>query len=77
MPSSQEWYGPDAITTKGGALEISLSEKLTHDKEWEGGMMSSWNKVLLASYDNAFLLTITIIAVLHRFVLTATTLRSD
>ncbi|KAH9039938.1 beta-glucan synthesis-associated [Lactarius hengduanensis] len=39
-----EWYDPEAITTKNGALEITLSEKPNHDLQYTGGMMSTWNK---------------------------------
>ncbi|KAF7320123.1 Glycoside hydrolase family 16 protein [Mycena kentingensis (nom. inval.)] len=39
-----EWYDPAAITTKNGALEITLSRKETHDLNYQGGMMSTWNK---------------------------------
>jgi beta-glucanase (GH16 family) len=39
-----EWYDPAAITTKNGALEITLSQKETHGLDYQGGMMSSWNK---------------------------------
>ena len=39
-----EWYDPAAITTKDGALRITLSKKDTHDLHYEGGMMSSWNQ---------------------------------
>jgi beta-glucanase (GH16 family) len=39
-----EWYDPLAVTTKDGALEITLSRKETHDLHYEGGMMASWNK---------------------------------
>ncbi|KAL5519142.1 hypothetical protein ACEPAH_825 [Sanghuangporus vaninii] len=39
-----EWYDPEAITTKNGSLEITLSRKQTHGLNYEGGMMSSWNK---------------------------------
>lgn len=39
-----EWYDPEAITTRNGALEITLSRKETHDLNFEGGMMSTWNK---------------------------------
>lgn len=42
--NNMEWYDPAAITTKGGALEITLSKKNTHGMEYEGGMMSTWNK---------------------------------
>ncbi|TFK30804.1 beta-glucan synthesis-associated protein [Coprinopsis marcescibilis] len=39
-----EWYDPAAITTQNGFLEIALSKKDTHGLEYEGGLMSSWNK---------------------------------
>ncbi|KAI0756878.1 glycoside hydrolase family 16 protein [Daedaleopsis nitida] len=39
-----EWYDPSALTTKGGALEITLSRKDIHDLNFQGGMMSTWNK---------------------------------
>ena len=39
-----EWYDPEAITTRKGALEVTLSRKKTHDLNFQGGMMSTWNK---------------------------------
>ncbi|VDB99595.1 unnamed protein product [Peniophora sp. CBMAI 1063] len=39
-----EWYDPSAITTKDGALEITLSKKPQHDLNYTGGMMSTWNQ---------------------------------
>ncbi|TFY75995.1 hypothetical protein EWM64_g8017 [Hericium alpestre] len=39
-----EWYDPAAITTKNGSLVITLEQKETHDLNYQGGMMSSWNK---------------------------------
>ena len=39
-----EWYDPAAITTKNGALEITLSAKQTHGLNYQGGLMSTWNK---------------------------------
>jgi beta-glucanase (GH16 family) len=39
-----EWYDPAAITTRNGSLEIALSRKETHDLNFQGGMMSTWNK---------------------------------
>ncbi|KAF9012973.1 glycoside hydrolase family 16 protein [Hymenopellis radicata] len=44
LTNNMEWYDPAAITTKDGALRITLSEKTTHDLPWQGGMMSTWNK---------------------------------
>lgn len=37
-------YDPEAITTLGGFLQITLSEKQTHNLSYQSGMMSSWNK---------------------------------
>lgn len=39
-----EWYDPAAITTRDGALEITLSKKQTHGLDYQGGLLSSWNK---------------------------------
>ena len=39
-----EWYDPAAITTRNGSLEITLSEKQTHGLNYQGGMMTTWNK---------------------------------
>lgn len=39
-----EWYDPAAITTANGSLVITLEQKETHDLNYQGGMMSSWNK---------------------------------
>lgn len=42
--NNMEWYDPAAITTRNGALEITLSQMQTHNLNYQGGMMSSWNK---------------------------------
>lgn len=39
-----EWYDPAAIMTRNGSLEITLSRKETHNLNFQGGMMSTWNK---------------------------------
>lgn len=39
-----EWYDPEAITTNNGALEITLSQKENHGLDYQGGMITSWNK---------------------------------
>uniref|UniRef100_A0A8H8CQ65 Tr-type G domain-containing protein n=1 Tax=Psilocybe cubensis TaxID=181762 RepID=A0A8H8CQ65_PSICU len=39
-----EWYDPEAITTKEGSLVITLSQKRTHGMDYEGGMLTTWNK---------------------------------
>jgi beta-glucanase (GH16 family) len=42
--NNMEWYDPAAITTANGSLQITLSQKETHNLDYQGGMMSSWNK---------------------------------
>jgi beta-glucan synthesis-associated protein KRE6 len=39
-----EWYDPEAVITKNGSLQITLSQKQTHNLNYQGGMISSWNK---------------------------------
>ncbi|TFK25736.1 glycoside hydrolase family 16 protein [Coprinopsis marcescibilis] len=39
-----EWYDPGAITTRDGSLVITLQEKNTHGLNYEGGLLSTWNK---------------------------------
>lgn len=39
-----EWYDPIAITTNGGALQITLSQTPSHGLNYQGGMIASWNK---------------------------------
>ncbi|KAF8203180.1 beta-glucan synthesis-associated protein-domain-containing protein [Pholiota molesta] len=39
-----EWYDPEAVTTKNGYLQITLSQKATHGLNYQGGMVSTWNK---------------------------------
>lgn len=42
--NNMEWYDPAAITTKNGSLVITLSKKANHELDYQGGMMSTWNK---------------------------------
>jgi beta-glucanase (GH16 family) len=42
--NNMEWYDPKAITTRNGALEITLSEESIHDRNYSGGLLSTWNK---------------------------------
>ncbi len=42
--NNMEWYDPAAITTKNGSLQITLSRKETHGLNFQGGLLSSWNK---------------------------------
>ncbi|CAA7260065.1 unnamed protein product [Cyclocybe aegerita] len=39
-----EWYDPEAVTTSGGSLVITFSENLNHELNYQGGLISSWNK---------------------------------
>ncbi|KXN88174.1 hypothetical protein AN958_07633 [Leucoagaricus sp. SymC.cos] len=39
-----EWYDPGTITTAGGKLVITISEKTSHNLNFESGMLTSWNK---------------------------------
>ncbi|KAI0268107.1 beta-glucan synthesis-associated [Gloeopeniophorella convolvens] len=39
-----EWYDPAAIITKDGALVITMSQKETHNLNYQSGMIMSWNK---------------------------------
>lgn len=39
-----EWYDPDAITTKDGYLEITMTEQDSHNLNFRSGMLQSWNK---------------------------------
>ncbi|GAA6058824.1 hypothetical protein JCM10212_001940, partial [Sporobolomyces blumeae] len=39
-----EWYDPDAVTTKGGNLEITLTEEPSHGLNFRSGMLQSWNQ---------------------------------
>lgn len=39
-----EWYDPEAITTRNGSLQITLSEHPEHNLNYQGGMMQTWNK---------------------------------
>ncbi|KAF8636013.1 hypothetical protein AX15_000173 [Amanita polypyramis BW_CC] len=40
-----EWYDPNAITTEGGQLVITLTEQSNHDLNFMSGMLQSWNKL--------------------------------
>ncbi|GAA5948901.1 hypothetical protein JCM21900_003465 [Sporobolomyces salmonicolor] len=39
-----EWYDPDAIVTKDGNLEITMTEEPIHNLNFRSGMLQSWNK---------------------------------
>ena len=42
--NNKEWYDPASITTNNGSLEIILTDKVNHNLNYTGGMMSTWNK---------------------------------
>ncbi|KAF8683192.1 Glycoside hydrolase family 16 protein [Rhizoctonia solani] len=39
-----EWYDPEAVTTEGGYLNITMRKMQTHNLNYQGGLISSWNK---------------------------------
>ncbi|KAH8918053.1 glycoside hydrolase family 16 protein [Atractiella rhizophila] len=39
-----EWYHPDAIRTRNGNLEITMTEEPQSGLNWKSGMLQSWNK---------------------------------
>jgi beta-glucanase (GH16 family) len=39
-----EWYDPKAVTTKNGAMEITLTREPIHGLNFSGGLVSTWNK---------------------------------
>lgn len=53
-----EWYDPAALRTKDGNLEVTLSKLSTHGLDYQGGMMSTWNKFCFTG--QAILLDLTI-----------------
>ncbi|KAJ3574781.1 hypothetical protein NP233_g1520 [Leucocoprinus birnbaumii] len=42
--NNMEWYDPAAVTTANGSLVITFSETPSHDLNYQGGLISSWNK---------------------------------
>jgi len=42
---SDSRYDPAAVTTSDGHLTIVLSEQPTHNLNFQGGFVSSWNKL--------------------------------
>ncbi|SJL10124.1 related to KRE6-glucan synthase subunit [Armillaria ostoyae] len=42
--NNMEWSDPAAVTTVNGSMQITLSKKETHDLDYQGGMVSTWNK---------------------------------
>lgn len=42
--NNYEWYSPEAVTTAGGSLRITLDQVQTNNLNFRGGFLSSWNK---------------------------------
>ncbi|KAJ7905030.1 glycoside hydrolase family 16 protein [Mycena leptocephala] len=42
--NNMEWYDPAAVTTANGSLQITLSAKQTHGLNYQGGLVTTWNK---------------------------------
>ncbi len=38
-----EWYDPDAVTTKGGNLEITMTQQPNHDLNFRSALLQSWS----------------------------------
>ena len=39
-----EWYSPRQVTTSNGSLRLTLNEIPSHNLDFEGAMITSWNK---------------------------------
>ena len=39
-----EWYEPNQVITKDGALQITLDKRSAHNLDYVSGMISTWNK---------------------------------
>lgn len=48
-----EWYDPAQVTTKGGALQITIEQvsdiTQNHQLQYKSGMLQSWNKFCFTS----------------------------
>lgn len=40
-----EWYDPDAVTTRGGTLQLRLDASPNHNLQYRSGMLNSWNQL--------------------------------
>jgi beta-glucanase (GH16 family) len=45
VTGDMEWYTPDAVTTAGGNLVITMSQRNLHNLNYASGMLQSWNKL--------------------------------
>ncbi|KAH8924045.1 glycoside hydrolase family 16 protein [Atractiella rhizophila] len=39
-----EWYHPDAVRTRNGKMEITMSQEPINGLNWKSGMVQTWNK---------------------------------
>jgi hypothetical protein len=44
VTNNLEWYDPRSITTRDGHMIITLSNEHSHNLNYTGGMVSTWNK---------------------------------
>ncbi|KAJ7485722.1 beta-glucan synthesis-associated [Mycena latifolia] len=42
--NNMEWYDPAAVTTANGSMKITLSATPSHDLDYQGGLVTTWNK---------------------------------
>jgi beta-glucanase (GH16 family) len=48
-----EWYDPEALTTSGGALVVTFSQKLSHDLYYQGGEFDKLKAIDLKQFHYA------------------------
>lgn len=39
-----EWYSPEAVNTTGGSMQITMTETVRHNLNFQSGMVQSWQK---------------------------------
>ncbi|ORY00645.1 concanavalin A-like lectin/glucanase [Basidiobolus meristosporus CBS 931.73] len=44
VTGDKEWYHPDAVTTRDGKMEITITKEEINNMEYKSGMVQSWNK---------------------------------
>ena len=40
-----EWYDPDAVTTGGDTLKLTIEQFVNHELNYRSGMLNSWNQI--------------------------------
>ena len=61
-----EWYDPEALTTFGGALVVTFSQKLSHDLYYQGGEFDTLKVIDLKSFLISLVALMTTWFVLHK-----------